>query len=769
MSQNNENENNGNEEENKDSNNAENIDDQQANRTQKRRGTGVFVKKIINDPQNKNGVVYKEPPKQLENNTVESEEVQSYPSILRFSNDGKNNGADRFNNKNSYIHSMRNLYKDSKNEGLFSKKDNNGEAQNNGNNKFEQKYSIIGNMKNPYLDDKNDETNNEAENIECQNVEKEVFNSQISMQSNDDEQTINKMSVNPLFYGQNDNNVEDNNYRLNFNSSSIVMQGNNEYNNEYNNEGNNNNCNLSEIKKNDNNDNNANNNNANKRQIYNLPSSINANINISNSSINKDSYSDNPYKKDNSINNNSINIQANNDGNNNNSYVINNPSIYIEASQITNSNIMTSQNSSNEQVNNYSQLNLNYNPRRDVTKIGNGSYAPLSPEDDKSTISQNEIKAIKIDNHINSNNPSNPNNPSNSNNQVSKHLLDRYKKVSKTGLSNLGDSSYLNAVLQSLGHVRYFASYFLNPKNQEFINSTLISKPLAFVTQRLFTHLYPYPESNTIEIYSPDSYLEILSFLKSPYGKQRSNPNDLLIFILNTLHYELNSKKNNDQIIRMPYDYYFSANNVIQNGINNFTNNNKSKISDVVSWFQLSESKCTNCGISTFGFNSFHTFDLDIKNAYKYFSKNGKDCINIYDCLFYGSMPKQSKSYCYNCKNRVKNYKQSRIYSSPNVFIFLLDRGIDFDENTFHIPFKVEDKINLRGFIIKENIPVQYELTGIVSFNLQEQKYISYCQSPIDSNWYLYNDEKVNLVLYEDILKNKNGNDIPCILYYKSI
>lgn len=53
MSQNNENENNGNEEENKDSNNAENIDDQQANRTQKRRGTGVFVKKIINDPQNK--------------------------------------------------------------------------------------------------------------------------------------------------------------------------------------------------------------------------------------------------------------------------------------------------------------------------------------------------------------------------------------------------------------------------------------------------------------------------------------------------------------------------------------------------------------------------------------------------------------------------------------------------------------------------------------------------------------------------------------------
>jgi hypothetical protein len=320
-----------------------------------------------------------------------------------------------------------------------------------------------------------------------------------------------------------------------------------------------------------------------------------------------------------------------------------------------------------------------------------------------------------------------------------------------------------------LGHVRYFASYFLNPKNQELIKSKLISMPLAFVTQRLFTHLYPYPESNAIEIYSPDSYLDILAFLKSPYGKQRSNPNDLLIFILNTLHYELNSKKNNEQIIRMPHNYYFSPENVIQNGIINFTNNNKSKISDVVSWFQLSESKCTNCRISTFNFNYFHTFDLDIKNTYKYYSKNGKNSINIYDCLSYGLKPKQSKSYCYNCKSRALNYKQSRIYSPPNVFIFLLDRGIDFNQNNNHIPFIVEEKINLGNFIIKQNTPIQYGLTGIVSFNLQEQKYVSYCQSPIDKNWYLYNDEKVNLVCCQDILKNKNWNDIPCILYYKPI
>jgi len=320
-----------------------------------------------------------------------------------------------------------------------------------------------------------------------------------------------------------------------------------------------------------------------------------------------------------------------------------------------------------------------------------------------------------------------------------------------------------------LGQISLFASYFLSPKNQESIESKLISIPLSFVTQRLFTHLYPYPESNQIEIYSPDSYLEILSYLKSPFGKKRSNPNDLLIFILNTLHYELNSKKNNDNIIRMPYNYYFSKDNVIQNGIVNFTNNNSSRISDVITWFQLNEVKCANCGISTFSFHNFNTYDLDIKNAYQYYLRNGKNYINIYDCLSYGSIPKQYKSYCRGCKSRAINYKQSKIYSSPNVFIFLLDRGIDFNQNYNNIHFIVDEKIDLSNFIMKQDTPMKYRLTGIVSFNLKEEKYVSYCESPIDSNWYWYNDEKVNLVFCKDILSNNNDNDIPCILYYTPI
>jgi len=786
MSENNAIENIYNEEGNKEVDKAENINKPQPQRSHKRTNTGLFVQKIIDDGINNNGI-QREPPKQIESNLDELEVLQFNPSILCFNNDSKNNGADKFNTKNSYVYNMRNRYNNSKNNELINRKKNNEEIQNNGSDKYKINYSTIVNMENPYKDNKNDDPNNETEteNLECLSVEKEVFNSQLSIVSQEDEKNTNQMKISIPFSSLNDGNNDINNYKLKFNSSSIMMQDNNEYNNESNKDS----CNLNEINKNDNNENNDNNNN--KAKKYSLPTSTSINTinfnpyndvpasnnetnnNIPNSSINEQSLIDNPYKYDiceRSEIDNSINSKTNNNNSYsiNNSDNINNSSINMKDSQMQNSNSKISQNSSNEQKCNYSTSSLNFNSPTDNTKISNGSSVPSNPDNDKNNINQIEKKETKADSNSNSNTNSNNSNLT-GNQKLVKHVLDRYKKVSKTGLANLGDTSYLNSVLQSLGQISLFASYFLSPKNQESIESKLISIPLSFVTQRLFTHLYPYPESNQIEIYSPDSYLEILSYLKSPFGKKRSNPNDLLIFILNTLHYELNSKKNNDNIIRMPYNYYFSKDNVIQNGIVNFTNNNSSRISDVITWFQLNEVKCANCGISTFSFHNFNTYDLDIKNAYQYYLRNGKNYINIYDCLSYGSIPKQYKSYCRGCKSRAINYKQSKIYSSPNVFIFLLDRGIDFNQNYNNIHFIVDEKIDLSNFIMKQDTPMKYRLTGIVSFNLKEEKYVSYCESPIDSNWYWYNDEKVNLVFCKDILSNNNDNDIPCILYYTPI
>ena len=99
----------------------------------------------------------------------------------------------------------------------------------------------------------------------------------------------------------------------------------------------------------------------------------------------------------------------------------------------------------------------------------------------------------------------------------------RYKKAALTGLKNLGDTSYLNSVLQLLGTIRDLARYFVNPTNEKFFVDNINNASLSFVIYRLFTHFYPYPEKNQREIYTPDTLLQVLSQRWSSYFIKRRN------------------------------------------------------------------------------------------------------------------------------------------------------------------------------------------------------------------------------------------------------
>ena len=89
------------------------------------------------------------------------------------------------------------------------------------------------------------------------------------------------------------------------------------------------------------------------------------------------------------------------------------------------------------------------------------------------------------------------------------------------------------------------------------------------------------------------------------------------------------------------------------------------------------------------------------------------------------------------------------------------------------IPFDIEDKINIRNFVeAKDRSPYQYQLIGIVSFFITQNKYISCCMSPVDKQWYIYNDENVQQIELKNILdlhNCQNSQYVPCILAYKSI
>ena len=358
-------------------------------------------------------------------------------------------------------------------------------------------------------------------------------------------------------------------------------------------------------------------------------------------------------------------------------------------------------------------------------------------------------------------------NKDNYNNNIP-YSFSRYKKASKTGLKNLGNTSYLNSVLQILCYIRSFASYFLNPKNGEEFKNKVSDYKVSYVFHRLCTHIFPYPEKDNIEIYEPDTLLKVLSLYNVTYKDYKEkNPNDLIVFILYKLHEELNSLKMYDSskyISNSTSTMIFNDKDAsVKNGIKKFTQVNKSIISNYFTWFEIKESQCLKCSKKIYNLQNFSTFQLNIFDLIKY--KKPK-YIKIEDCFELYISPKTKNNVCRFCNSYNNIITTTNIYSAPNIFIFLLDYTNYIDNNDFS--FVLERKINLGKYIENKNGPTNFILNGIVYWDKNKNKYQAFSASPVDKNWYLCDDENVTSTDANNFIDifNKNLCYKPFILVY---
>ena len=378
-----------------------------------------------------------------------------------------------------------------------------------------------------------------------------------------------------------------------------------------------------------------------------------------------------------------------------------------------------------------------------------------SPKNNSSKSDDSKQNASQNNYNNNQNINSNPKQnefipPNNNNNNI---------KISKTCLKPIGETSYLNAILQCLGNIGYLESYFLEKQNINYIENNIRKIPLSFVIERLFHHLHKSKKNN--EIYSNENILRVLSSLNITYkSNNRRNPNDCLIFILDTLHNELNRLKNNKG--NKNYDIY-DRKTVINTEIINFQNTNDSIISTIFNWFQLKNCLCTECNKIMTKLNTFNSYDLDIFGYSRFVGR--PNYFTIKEIMLFESNKKFNGIYCQNCKKITQMECNSRIFTSPNIFTFLINRD-NFKPELLKLNLSLEAEINLSNLIECQNSPKIYELIGIVS--IYNNKYISFCKSSKEQNWYLFNDEEFEIIDQEQVISKHNDNFyIPCILFYK--
>ena len=444
-------------------------------------------------------------------------------------------------------------------------------------------------------------------------------------------------------------------------------------------------------------------------------------------------------------NNNNIKNFNNNNMNNRQNNFLNQSMENININKMIN-NI----NNNNQGQNN--NINMNINQVMKNNNINNNN------------INANQIN-YNINNIVNTPNPDGPRKRSVYNYNLpnllenkNKYSFSRYTQATKTGLKNFGNSSYLNSVFQLLGSNRDLADFFLNPDNQDYINQKNLR--LSYLIERLFIHFYPFPEKNEKEIYQPvyqKDYFDKLNL--------KNNPNVLLKVILNILHNELNklNGSNNNVLLNPLIPVISDKTSIIECGIRNFQQSNNSIISNTFNWFEIKESQCSKCNYTTYEFLNLFMLEIDILKCFDHFLKKNKKFITIYDCLEYKIIWQEDNLFCNKCGNFELKLSRSEIFNTPKIFIFSLDRENMEDKNLLNVPFCLEEKVNLVNY-------KQYELMGIVSIYVQQKKYVCCSKSPVDQNWYYYEDEIIHKVDLKIIINNHNNMQfIPCILVYKEI
>jgi hypothetical protein len=128
----------------------------------------------------------------------------------------------------------------------------------------------------------------------------------------------------------------------------------------------------------------------------------------------------------------------------------------------------------------------------------------------------------------------------------------------------------------------------------------------------------------------------------------------------------------------------------------------------------------------------------------------------------------QNQIYCNSC-NRLSNASTSnKIFTSPEVLTIILNRGkgIEFDVN-FEYPLSLDiDKY----IIDKSKGNNKYELICVLTHlgpSGMSGHFIAFCKSPVDNQWYCYNDASVSKC-HDPRYQNTNEIEgIPYVLFYQ--
>ena len=331
------------------------------------------------------------------------------------------------------------------------------------------------------------------------------------------------------------------------------------------------------------------------------------------------------------------------------------------------------------------------------------------------------------------------------------------------GLMNIGATCYMNATLQCFSNIPKLREYLTEKKIYLKLNKYKGKKKLSFALAEVIKNLW---ENSDKRFYSPENFKNVISGMNPLFkGVAANDPKDLILFLLENMHRELNSHK---RIKDNTNNYIIDATNfyeVYNNFKETYINQNKSIISEEFYGYQNIITTCNNCQVTINNIQIYNILFFPLEEIRKYKNYNDNN-VKIMDCFeYYTKIDFSQDFYCNYCNQNYSSNSQTKFVNAPHTLIVNLNRGKGLEYNV-NIVF--DEYLNLNKYIIDENSPYYYELIGVICHfgsNDMGGHFIAFCKNYNNCEWYKFNDQIVTKCPFSEVKQS----GLSYVLFYNYV
>ncbi|XP_068601969.1 ubiquitin carboxyl-terminal hydrolase 2-like isoform X2 [Brachionichthys hirsutus] len=320
------------------------------------------------------------------------------------------------------------------------------------------------------------------------------------------------------------------------------------------------------------------------------------------------------------------------------------------------------------------------------------------------------------------------------------------------GLKNLGNTCFMNSILQCLSNTHSLRDYCLHTSHRRDFNNnsrtnTALMEEFAKLLQTMWT-------SSSSEAVSPSEFkTQIQRYAPRFMGYNQQDAQEFLRFLLDGLHNEVNRVTVKPRAAVEDFDHLPNE----EKGKKMWSKYLEREDSKVVDLFvgQLKSSlTCCHCGFCSTVFDPFWDLSLPIAKGYGEISL--MDCMRLFtkeDVL-----DGDEKPTCSRCKARRRCTKKFTIQKFPKILVLHLKRFSEARRasklSTF-VNFPMKD-LDLWEFASGNSIHAVYNLYAVSNHSgtTMGGHYTAYCGNPSSGEWYTFNDSRVTPMSSSQVLSS---------------